>query len=184
MVCKLPYLVNAMVSRLNTIMVDLDEVGISKSINGIETEFTRWVNAFSIYSELEFAHADSYRLKVGSTSGYMADQFSFLSAQNVQTKISNEYLDKLMESVELVLEVLQQEVTKGILIPRVKGHLELKLMGLKNLMEDHTNLIFDLTHRDLDDCPVKECLTGFNSTQKNDSETDWLTSWMHENDGR
>ena len=84
-------------------LVDLDEVGISKSINGIETEFTRWVNAFSIYSELEFAHADSYRLQVGATSGYMADQFSFLSAQNVQTKISNEYLDKLMESVELVL---------------------------------------------------------------------------------
>ena len=181
MVCKLPDLAYAMVSNLDVIIDSLDEVGITKSINGVETEFTRWVNVFTIYSTSEFLHSDWVKSETELAKPISDVYQSFVGNKSVVLRIGEESSERLMESVESVLDVLQQEVTKGILIPRIKGHLELKLLNLKNTMVDHTELTFKFGNHDLGCCSMKDCLPELNMSEENELGDNWLIIWLEEN---
>ena len=184
LVCKLPDLAYAMVSNLDTIISSLEEVGITKSINGVETEFTRWVNAFAIYSTSEFIHADWLNSENSLTEVVSNNYQSFISDQIVISRIGEQSSESLMESVESVLEVLQQEVTKGILIPRIKGHLELRLLNLKNSMVDHMDLMFEFGDYDLGNCSMQECLPELDTSSENKLGDEWLNGWVLDNEVR
>ena len=179
--CKLPDLAYAMVSNLDVIIDSLDEVGITKSIGGVETEFTRWVNAFAVYSTSEFSHVDVLN-KEGLLTESESDEYqNFVSDQIVISRIGEQSAERVMGSVESVLEVLQQEVPKGILIPRIKGHLELKLLILKNSMVDHTDLMFKFGNYDLGNCSMQDCLPELNSSSESEAREVWLSEWLEEN---
>ena len=76
------------------------------------------------------------------------------------------------DSAQSVFDTLHEEVSRGVLIPRVRNHLKLEVVDLQINMDNHHNLVKVLSMgNESHDCASK--LQGIHLSGK-----DWLIDWI------
>ena len=145
--CALDLLARSLTYNLVVSDETLGEVGITQSINSFEVEMSNWVSVFFIYLESQRLHIERCIEKhdgLGNNSGTADDpSLSPLSSSLIQHLV--EFDGESVEgSAQRVFDIIQREVDKGVLIPRVKNHLILATTDLRVRFTDHHQLLVGL----------------------------------------
>ena len=118
---------------------NVDRVGTSQSLGGIEVHLTRWIQAFGEYLEVRELHTNGEFGSPTDLSEIDGIDTSLCSAQDILSIIADNE-EKIMLSVESVLNVLHEETDGGVLIPRIRHHLNYSITVLAVNFLDHTQL--------------------------------------------
>ena len=170
MTCALNFVHKALSSGLTHGIGILNEVGTTQSISSFELEIITWVTAYSIYSEMESYH--------NVTGGEYGDESYILGKLNLYRhsengkKIVEKSKDLVFDSAQSVFDTLHEEVGKGVLIPRVRNHLELKVVDLQFIMDNHHDVIKILSGEN----STHDCASKLRGIQLSDK--DWLIDWL------
>ena len=156
MICDNSLLEATLRSSLSSYASKLDQVGVDWSINSFELEMRNWATAFFGYSNLKLS-----------------------SLSDASLDIPSEPLDNDDESVlnlvQIVFDILNEEVSEGLLIPRARNHLKLALLNLE--VEFADNFESGNEHCRVENCDgLKTCKAQLLDSQSPDAE--WLVSWL------
>jgi len=184
--CALDLLARSLTTNLAASDETLGEVGISQSINSFEVEMSNWVSVFFTYLESQRLHIEKYVEKndeLGNNSG-TADDSSLSPLNSSLIRYLIEFDGESVEgSAQRVFDILQQEVDKGVLIPRVKNHLILATTDLRVRFADHHQLLvgFMTQSEDISDYRHdREACTGELIDDQPDGAV-WIINWLKRN---
>jgi len=170
MICALDLLHKALSSGLIHAVKILKEIGTSQSISSFELEITTWVTAYYTYSEIENYH--NVRASESRDKLDMLRRLNLERSNESGMQIVQKSEDLIFDSAQFVFDTLHEEVSKGVLIPRVRNHLELNVVDLQINMDNHHDLVKVLSMRNSShDCASK--LQGMHLSDK-----DWLIDWI------
>ena len=119
---------------------NVERVGTSQSLGGIEVHLTRWIQAFGEYLEVREFH----------TNGEFGDPIDLSDIYGPETtpdltrdllSIIGDNEEQVMLSVESVLNVIHEETDGGVLIPRIRHHLNYAITTLSVNFIDHAELL-------------------------------------------
>ncbi len=148
MLCNNAIVADTLSSSLESFSLKLNKVGITWSINTFELEMRNWVTAFFEYSNLK-----------------MPSPF-------------DDRQDDILDHVQVIFDILQDEIGDGILIPRVRNHLQLALLNLEVKFQDI--LDFDRGECSFEHCDqLESCMEQIVGSQVPGSE--WVASWVKKN---
>jgi len=183
LICVLNLLAKSLDSSLTASTESLNDVGRTKSINSFEVEMRNWATAFFLYTNSANVHFERCFIKHDNQSH--APEFptksSLLSVDYAVTKNLLDYSSSsIMNLTQELFDVLQHEVEKSVLIPRVKNHLTLGTTKLRGGFLDYHELIVGLISQNqhtFSDYHLNNACT----TRLVDDEVDngkWVVGWM------
>ena len=156
MICDNSLLEVTLRSSLNLYASKLDQVGVNWSINSFELEMRNWATAFFGYSNLKLSSLSRASLDIPPQPFDNADEV-------------------VLNLLEIVFDILNEEVSEGLLIPRVRNHLKLALLNLE--VEFADNFESGNEHCRVENCDgLKTCEAQLLDNQSPDAE--WLVSWL------
>ena len=170
MICSLDLLHTALSSGVTHAIRILKAVGTSQSIASFELEMTTWVTAYYAYSEIENYHNGRDSESIDGLD--ILRKWNLHRTDEYGIQIVQKSEDLIFDSAQSVFDTLHEEVSKGVLIPRVRNHLELEAVDLQLNMDNHHNLIKVLSMENAShDCASKLQRIHL-------SEKDWLIDWI------
>jgi hypothetical protein len=153
MTCSLDLLSDSLQNSLIDSQKLLFEVGETKSISTFELSITSWVMAFYVFSESEISHSNPV--------------IAGLDADNIE-KITNFTNEQVMNSAQIVFDMVNEDVNQGILIPRIRGHIFTAVNKLLIDFQDHVDII--LISRS---CVKDDCFATL-SNSESEEMIDWI----------
>ena len=119
---------------------NVDRVGTTQSLGGIEVHLTRWIQAFGEYLEVREFHTNGeFGGPIDLSEVYGLDPSPDLPRDLLSIIGDNE--EQVMLSVESVLNVIHEETDGGVLIPRIRHHLNYAITALAVNFMDHAELL-------------------------------------------
>tara|TARA_Y100000817_G_scaffold73606_1_gene56475 strand:- start:321 stop:836 length:516 start_codon:yes stop_codon:yes gene_type:complete len=158
----LEYLGKSLTNSLSYSSEVLFEVGETKSMSSFELEMTSWAMAFYVFSEIELS------LPI-LTKDDLDEDFLL--------KVSEFNNEQLMEVTQSVFDTVNEEVSQGVLIPRVRGHI-LRTVSLLNLkLQNHLDFVEKFR-------ASTESENSIQNYFKNESEEfkEWMIRFLEEDD--
>jgi hypothetical protein len=153
--CSLELASRALQLDLVGLEENVERVGVSQSLGGIEVHLTRWIQAFGEYLEIRESHTDGESSIQNNLYHIDGTQLSEDLRQNIISIVADNE-EKVMLSVEAVLNVIHEETDGGILIPRIRHHLNYSITSLAVNFSDHADLaISSLICNDPEVCATK-----------------------------
>ncbi len=145
MTCDNSLLEATLRSSLKSYALKLDQVGVSCTVNSFELDMRNWATAFFGYSNLKLPSPPD----------------------------NND--EAILNLAQIVFNILNEEVSNGILIPRVRNHLKLALINLEVEFADNCDSGNELCR--VESCDgLKTCEAQLIDSQSPDAE--WLISWL------
>ena len=183
LICVLNLLATSLDSSLTISTKSLNDVGRTKSINSFEVEMRNWATAFFLYAESASVHFERCFIKHDDQSdppefitGPSLLSFDYAVAKN----LLDHGFSSIMDLTQELFDVLQHEVQKSVLIPRVKNHLTLGTTKIRRGLLDHNELIVGLTthnQRNFADYHQNHaCITGLMDGEADGGK--WIVDWM------
>ena len=119
---------------------NVERVGTSQSLGGIEVHLTRWIQAFGEYLEVREFHTNGeFGDPIDLSDIYGSETTPDLTRDLLSIIGDNE--EQVMLSVESVLNVIHEETDGGVLIPRIRHHLNYAITTLSVNFIDHAELL-------------------------------------------
>ena len=119
---------------------NVERVGTSQSLGGIEVHLTRWIQAFGEYLEVREFHTNGeFGGPIDLSDIYGSEATPDLTGDLLSIIADNE--EQVMLSVESVLNVIHEETDGGVLIPRIRHHLNYAITTLSVNFNDHADLL-------------------------------------------
>ena len=170
MICTLDLLHKALSLALIRSVDILKEIGTSQSIASFELELTTWVTAYYAYSEIENYHNSG--VDESLTGINVLGDLNLQRMNESGKQITQKSEDLIFDSIQSVFDTLHEEVSKGVLIPRVRNHLELGVVDVQLNMDNHHDIVKVLTGGN----PCHDCASNLKGIHL--SEKDWLIDWV------
>ena len=138
--CSLEIGSRALQLDLINLEVNVDRVGPTQILGGIEVHLTRWIQAFGEYLEVRQFHTNGeFGGPIDLSEVYGIDTSPDLTRDLLSIIGDNE--EQVMLSVESVLNVIHEETDGGVLIPRIRHHLNYAITALAVNFMDHAELL-------------------------------------------
>ena len=185
--CGLNLLARSLTSNLSDSAEILGDIGETRTYGSFELEMSNWVTAFFVYSESQRMHIERY----GTTSHHNPNNISCAVVKSVCSDLDSSLIQRLieqgsqsvMESAQKTFTILQNEVDKGILIPRVRNHLFLSIVNLQVNFADHHDLLVGSAPRFVQgsslDHDEETCLNDLVYGEADGGE--WVINWLKQN---